>query len=299
MRGSEFAELQAFATIARHGHFARAAAELRVSPSALSQTLRHLEERLGVRLLHRTTRSVALTEAGTRLLSRLTPVFSELDAALEDINTFRARPTGHLKLLTSRVAAVHFLQPLFRRFHEAYPEVVLDVTIDDAVTDIVAGGFDAGIRLGEWIDQDMIAVKLCEPLRQLAVASPAYLARHGTPLTPEDLRAHACIGWRQSGTQAPYAWEFARDGQWFSVEVSGPLILSDRRMAIEAAAEGVGIAFWADRFLRPWLDDGRLVPLLEEWSPTFPGFYVHHPSNRQVPAALRALLQVLQESPPD
>lgn len=299
MRGSEFADLKAFATIARHGNFARAASELQVSPSALSQTLRHLEERLGVRLLNRTTRSVALTEAGTRLLARLTPVFAELDAALEDVNAFRERPRGLLRLLAPRVATVHFLQPVFARFHEAYPEVVLDITVDDAVMDIVAGGFDAGIRLGERLEQDMIAVKLGGPLRQLAVASPSYLARHGTPRTPQELLQHACINWRQSGSSAVYSWEFAQDGKWFEVAVNGPLILSDRRLAVEAAAEGLGIAFWSDRFMQPLLDSGRLVALLEDWSPSFPGFYLHYPSNRQTPAALRALIDVLKDAFPD
>jgi DNA-binding transcriptional LysR family regulator len=298
MRGSEFADLQAFAAIARHGHFARAAAELGVSPSALSQTMRHLEERLGVRLLHRTTRSVALTEAGARLLERLVPVFEGLDAALEGLNAFRERPTGTLRLTAPRSATAHFLQPLFVRFHEKYPDVVLDITVDDAVVDIVAAGFDAGLRLGERLEQDMVAVKLGGPLRQLAVASPGYLARHGTPRTPEELLNHTCINWRQSGSLAVYPWEFARDGKWFEVAVKGPLILNDRRLAIDAAMEGLGIAFWSESFMKRFIDEGRLVPMLEEWSPPFPGFYLHYPSGRQIPAALRALIDMLKESFP-
>jgi DNA-binding transcriptional LysR family regulator len=296
MRGSEFADLKAFATIARHGHFARAAAELGVSPSALSQTLRQLEERLGVRLLHRTTRSVAPTEAGARLLARLSTVFAELDAALEDVNAFRDRPAGRLRLTVPRSAYVHFVQPVLGRYHAACPDVVLDITVDDAVVDIVAGGYDAGIRLGERLEQDMVAVPLGGPLRQLAVASPDYLARHGAPRTPQELLQHACINWRQAGTPAPYAWEFAHEGRWFEVAVTGPLILNDRRLAVDAAIAGLGITFWTDRFLQPFLDAGQLVPLLDAYSPPFPGFYLHYPAGGHTPAALRALITVLQEA---
>ncbi|WP_434385023.1 LysR family transcriptional regulator [Melittangium boletus] len=300
MRGSEFADLKAFATIARHGHFARAAAELGVTPSALSQTLRHLEARLGVRLLHRTTRSVAPTEAGARLLARLGAVFAELDLALEEVNAFRDHPTGTLRLIAPRSATEHFLRPVLARYHAACPDVVVDLTVDDAVVDIVAGGWDAGIRLGERLEQDMVAVRLGGPLRQLAVASPAYLARHGTPRTPQDLLQHACINWRQSGTPAPYAWEFAHEGRWFEVAVTGPLVLNDRRLAVDAALAGIGITLWSDRFLQPFLDAGVLVPLLEDYSPPFPGFHLHYPAGRHPPAALRALIDVLREAfPPE
>lgn len=299
MRGSEFADLRAFATIARHGNFARAAAELGVTPSALSQTLRHLEARLGVRLLHRTTRSVAPTEAGARLLARLGRVFSELDAALEEVNDFREHPTGVLRLIAPRSATEHFLQPVLARYHAACPDVVLDLTMNDAVVDIVAAGYDAGIRLGERLEQDMVAVRLGGPLRQLAVASPAYLARQGTPRTPQELLQHACINWRQSGTPALYAWEFADNGRWFEVAVKGPLIFNDRRLAVDAAIAGLGIALWSDRFLKRFLDAGLLVPLLEEYSPPFPGFYLHYPAGRHPPAALRALIDVLREAFPE
>ncbi|MBN8468309.1 LysR family transcriptional regulator [Corallococcus exiguus] len=296
MRGSEFADLRAFVTIAEQGSFARAAARLRISPSTLSETLRGLEERLGVRLLNRTTRSMSLTEAGTRLLARFKPAMEEMDAAVEAVRHLRDTPTGTVRLHLPRLASASLVEPLLGRFLEAYPDIVLELSIDDAATDIVAKGFDAGITLGELLEKDMIAVPLGGTLRQLAVASPDYLARHGRPRTPADLHSHRCINWRKPGGTRLYSWKFQKDGHWISVAVEGPLIVSHRDVALTAAAQGVGIAFayWSEQWLRPLLDAGRLVPVLEEFSPPFPGWYLYYPKQRYTPAAVRALVDFLR-----
>ncbi|NYZ14961.1 LysR family transcriptional regulator [Azospirillum sp. RWY-5-1] len=298
MRGHEYADLRAFAMIAEHGSFARAAAQLRISPSTLSQTIRELEERLGVRLLNRTTRSLSLTEAGTRLLARFRPAMEEMEAAVKDVGTFRDTPTGTVRLHLPRPASAALLEPLLGRFQERYPDIVLEVAIDDAVVDIVDAGFDAGITLGELLQKDMIAVRLGGELRQLAVASPVYLARHGRPETPADLHAHRCINWRKPGSGKLYNWEFFQDGRWISVAVDGPLIVSHRDLALEAAAQGVGIAFayWSERWMRPLIEQGRLVPVLEAFCPGFPGWHLYYPRQRCTPAPVRALVEFLREA---
>lgn len=221
MRGSEFARLRAFITIVDEGNFARAAAQLRVSPSTLSQTIRELEESLGVRLLNRTTRSVAMTQAGERLLARFKPALAEMTAAVDDIRSLRETPAGMIRLQTPRTASVMLIEPLLGRFFESYPDITIDITIDDAPTDFVEAGYDICLRLGELLEQDMVAVKLGGDIRQIAVASPAYLARFGRPTTPADLHAHRCINWRWPGSKRLYNWEFADNGRWFSVAIVG------------------------------------------------------------------------------
>jgi len=295
MRGSEFAELNAFAAVAEHRSFARAAAYLRVSPSALSQTIRGLEERLGVRLLNRTTRSVAPSEAGTRLLARLAPVLSELDSAVADVNTFRKRPAGVVRINTARFAAVRLLAPILGRFHEMYPDVVLDLVVDDTLTDIVEARFDAGIRLGERLAKDMVAVKLGGELTTNVVASPGYLARYGTPKTPRDLHKHRCINMRIPTHGAMYRWEFERGKKSFEIAVEGPLILDDWELSAQAASDGVGIAYLIDAQATPWLESGKLTRILEPWSPSFSGFYLYYPSRKQAPPALRAFVDFARQ----
>ena len=213
MRGSDFAEFKAFAAVAEQGSFVRASEQLGLTASALSQTIRSLERRLGLQLLHRTTRSVSLTDAGTRLLARLQPAFQELDAATREIEALKQQPSGTLRIVTPRIAYVDHMQPILADFQQAYPEVVLDITISDSITDIVAHGYDLGIRLGELLEDEVVAVRLGGQLRQIAVASPEYLARHGVPTQPEDLHRHICINWRQDGSLTLYRWEFEKDGQ--------------------------------------------------------------------------------------
>jgi DNA-binding transcriptional LysR family regulator len=294
MRGSEYAELRAFASIVEHGSFARAAAHLRVSPSALSQTIRGLEERLGMRLLNRTTRSVAPSEAGARLLARLGPALAELDAALADAAVARDRPAGVLRINASRIAAVRFLAPMLGRFHRAFPDVTLDVVADDRITDIVAERFDAGIRLGERLERDMVAVKLSGDIEMMTVATPAYLAEHGVPKTPRDLARHLCINMRMPTSGSLYRWEFERGRKTLEVAVEGPLIVNDIDVALAAALDGVGIAYLFDHQVRPLLESGELVRVLAPWTPPFTGFYLYYPGRRHMPATLRAFIDFIR-----
>ena len=225
MRGNEFTELTAFATVAEQRNFAKAASSLRMSPSTLSLNVRKLEQRLGVQLLNRTTRSVSVTEAGARLLARLAPAVAELQAAVDEARSTRDSPAGTVRVQVPWPAFYTVLEPLLGSFYRAHPSIVLDLTLDDAATDIVAGGFDVGIRLGELLQQDLVGVPLGGDIRQVAVASPAYAAERGLPQTPDELLHHRCINWRWPGHTGPYNWEFMRDGSWFSVAVNGPLVV--------------------------------------------------------------------------
>jgi len=293
MRGSEFAQLKALAMIVEMGSFSRAAAQLRLSRSALSETIRNLEQQLDVVLLNRTTRSVSPTEAGARLLARFIPAMADMESALQDVRSFASAPAGTLRVHAQRLAYEQFLRPSFHSFFSTYPDINLDVTIDDAVVDIVAGGFDAGLRLGELLEGDMVAVRLGADLKQIAAASPAYLAAHGMPQQPKDLLSHHCIGFRWPGQDAIYNWEFNKDGTWFAVAIKGPLVINDQRAALRAAVDGVGIAFWVESEIRPLIAAGKLVPLLEDWAAPFPGFYLYFPRHQQRSAPLRAFIAFL------
>ena len=290
----DFGQLRAFVAVAEALNFTRAAEKLGVSSSALSQMVRGLEERVGVRLLHRNTRSVSLTEAGDRLLQRVRPAVHELAAALEQTSELRARPAGTIRIHCFRAAADLFLKPLLRPFHAAYPDIVLDITLDDEVVDIVAGGYDAAIRIGEVIDQDMVAIRLGADLRQVPVASPDYLARHGTPRHPQDLTSHRCVRWRWPGHETPYKWEFVDNDKWFEVAVEGPLITNHKDFGLQAAVDGLGIAFATPHMIGPHVAAGRLVPLLEAWSAPFPGYYLCYPAQRQMGPTLRAFIDTLR-----
>ncbi|WP_095091409.1 LysR family transcriptional regulator [Mesorhizobium sophorae] len=296
MRGSDYAELKAFAAVVAHGSFARAAEDLRISASTLSQTIRQLETRLGLRLLNRTTRSLSLTEAGASLHARFAPAMAEMEAAVGDATALRDTPAGVLRVHMPSVAAATYLEPLLGRFHEAWPDIVLDVTIDDAAVDIVEAGYDVSARLGEFLEADMVAVALGGTQRQLAVASPDYLARYGSPSAPADLLQHRCINWRRPGSAGPYAWEFARGGEWFSVVVNGPLVVSSRDMAIAAAVQGVGIAFWAEDLVRPLIDAGKLVSLLDDWCAAFPGWFLCYQKQRHTAPTVRAFVDFLRHA---
>ena len=294
MRATGNTDLRAFVAVAEQGNFSKAAEQLGLSPSSLSQIIRTFEERLGVRLIHRTTRSVSLTEAGERLLLRIRPALAELDAALSDVGHFRDQPAGILRVRCLRHAFRIHVAPILAPFHTAYPDIKLDILLDDAIVDLVAGGFDIGFTLGEVLEKDMVGVKLGGEMRQIAVASPDYIARHGRPQTPKDLHSHKCIRWRWPGRTTPYNWEFFKDGAWFEVEVDGPLILSEQTMTIDAAVQGMGIAFWIEQELKPLIEQGKLVPLLEEYSAPFPGFYICYPQQRQMAPALRAFIDFIK-----
>jgi DNA-binding transcriptional LysR family regulator len=291
---SDFGQLRAFVAVAEALNFSRAAEKLGVSSSALSQLVRALEERVGVRLLHRNTRRVSLTEAGDRLFQRVRPAVQELAAAMGQTSELRARPAGLVRIHCFRTAAELFLRPLLRPFHDAYPDVVLDITLDDEVVDIIAGGYDAAIRIGEVIELDMVAIKLGPDLRQIVVASPDYLARRGTPQHPRDLASHQCIGWRWPGHEAPYKWEFVEDGKWFQVAVDGPVITNLKDFGLQAAIDGLGIAFATQQLIAPHVAAGQLVTLLEPWSGLFPGYYLCYPAQRQMAPPLRAFIDSIR-----
>ncbi|ACL56725.1 LysR family transcriptional regulator [Methylobacterium nodulans] len=298
MLRSDLPDLVAFASVARHRSFRRAAAELGVSPSALSHSVRDLEARIGVRLLNRTTRSVAPTEAGAALLARLAPALGEIDRAVSDVAASGGRLTGTLRLNAPRSACRLVLAPLVARFLALHPGVRVEIACDDALADIVGQGFDAGVRFGERVPRDMIAVPLGGPQRFAVVAAPAYLAARGAPDTPEDLAGHACLRQRFPGG-AVMRWEFEREGRaCCAIDVDGPLTLNEQELLLQAAIDGVGLAFVFEGYAASALADGRLVRLLEPWCPSFPGFVLYHPSRRQPPAPLRAFLALLRQGGP-
>ncbi|OBQ64428.1 LysR family transcriptional regulator [Mesorhizobium loti] len=294
MRGSEFTELKAFSAIVEEGSFVRAAARLRVSPPALSQSIRQLETRIGVRLLNRTTRSVSATAAGDALFSRLAVAFGELESAIADVHAARDRPAGSLRINVPRVAAVRFIAPILGDFQRAYPDIALTVIVDDTLADIVEGRFDAGIRLGERLQKDMVAVKLSEDLQMAAVAAPAYLENRAIPRHPQELHQHQCIKFEWPGGGNLYRWEFARGKRALEIAIEGSLTVNDTELMLNAVLDGVGIAYMFEYQVRPWIEQGRLVRFLEAWSPSFPGFYLYHPSSRHVPPALRAFIDFVR-----
>ncbi len=296
MRTGDLGELAAFVAIAEEGGFRRAAARLNLTPSTLSHSLRSLEQKLGVRLVNRTTRSVSLTEAGQALLSQIGPAFASIETAVETINDFRDHPAGMLRLSVPRTVIARLLIPKFRAFADRYPDVTLEIAAENGFVDIVKQGFDAGIRLGESLDRDMIAVQVTPDLRTVVVASPDYLSKFPPPESPRDLHRHRCIGARQTGSGVLYRWEFEKAGRVLSVAVNGPLVLDDPELMVGAALEGVGLAYATEQYIDDHLATGRLVRLLEDWCPPYPGFFLYYPSRRQTPAALRALIDMLRIS---
>lgn len=293
MATDNLTHLAAFAAVARHRSFRRAGAELSLSTSAVSYAIRALEERLGVGLFHRTTRSVALTEAGQRLLLRLQPALGQVHDALEEMNQFRARPAGLLRINAARAAVPTQLGPRLSTFLRTHPDVRLELAENDGLVDIVAEGFDAGVRLHEFVPEDMVAVPLGPALRGLIVASPAYLARHPAPQHPHDLFQHECIRFRFASGHL-YKWQFERDGQALELDVRGRLTLSEQGTIIRAVLEGFGLAYVLEDAAREHLQAGTLVAVLEDWSPPFPGFVLYYPRQRQMAAALRAFVDLLR-----
>jgi len=293
MKKASIAEMSAFVAIAERASFAKAAKQLGVSRSSLSESLRSLEERLGVRLVNRTTRSVAVTQAGERLLVQLRPLLDNFDAVLESVNAFRDSPAGHLRITVPRPAARTVIEPVLSRFLKAYPAVTLEVVIDSALTDIVRDRFDAGIRPGHRVEQDMIAIRVGEDARPTVVASPDYLRRHGTPQEPSDLRAHNCTRMRLA-SNAPQRWIFEKRGKTVEVDVTGSLIAGDSSLAVRTALDGLALARVPLHAVEDHLAAKRLVAVLEDWKPRSVGFYLYYPSRRQMPAALQALIAMLK-----
>jgi DNA-binding transcriptional LysR family regulator len=295
MPREELSVLAAFAVVADERSFTRAAVRLGVSTSAVSHSIRALEERLGVRLLARTTRTVAPTDAGQRLLAQLRPALDEIEAALTEVGRLREKPAGTIRLIAPSVAIAMTVSPRLVKFARDYPDVVLDITTeDDSRRDLIAGRFDAGIHLGEFLQRDMVAVKVSAEQRAAIVAAPAYFESHPKPKTPRDLTAHRCIRYRM-GTGGPvYRWEFEKRGKPITVSVSGPLIVNDVELTLRAALDGVGLAFALEEHAAEPIARGELVRVLEDWCPPFDGFFLYYPSRRHQPAALQALVDALR-----
>jgi DNA-binding transcriptional LysR family regulator len=285
--------LAAFLAVAEERSFTRAAKRLGVSRSAVSHAVRGLEERVGVRLLARTTRSVSPTDAGEELIAHLSPALSDVESALDRIGSLRERPSGRVRLVAPRLAAKMVLAPKLDQFARDYPDVVLEITTDDSPLDFVTGRFDAGIHLGEFIARDMIAVRVSGEQRAAIVAAPRYIESHPRPESPRDLTTHRCINICM-GSGGVYRWEFEKGDQSLTVGVNGPLIIDDMDMTIQAAMDGIGLALSLEDYVAPHLASGALVRVLEDWCPPFAGFFLYYPSRRQQPAAMAALIDTLR-----
>jgi DNA-binding transcriptional LysR family regulator len=282
--------LRAFRLVAELASFTRAAEVMSVTPSALSQVMLQLEEHLDVRLLQRTTRKVGLTEAGRRLLARIAAPLSEIDAALKEAQQQNDRPAGRLTVTTSHTASVAFIEPILPELFDRYPEITLDLRIERELVDIIGGGIDAGIRLGEKLDPDMISVSLSGPIRSVVVATPKYLDRHGRPKHPSDLVAHNCIRVKSVSGRQPAPWDFCEDSRWFEVEVGGGLITNDSAAALHATLSGIGVRHALQIDVEEHIAAGRLESVLNSWLPPYDGFFLYYTSRAQIPSKLRVFI---------
>jgi DNA-binding transcriptional LysR family regulator len=289
MNRTQLSQLAVLAAVAEHKSFRKAATELSIAPSAVSHAVSALEESLGIRLLQRTTRSVAPTEEGRQLIATLGPALAEIATAIETLSDKRERPAGPLRLTMPQLAADELILPRLAEFLALYPDIELDLRTEDRFEDIVERGRDAGLRLGEHLEADMIAVRASGPWRGAIVGSPGYLARLPAPQHPRDLMQHRCIR-RRFSSGSIYRWELEKDGKPLVVDVSGPLILSDQGMMRRAALDGIGLAFLFDRRVEEDIAAGRLIRVLEDWCPPFEGFYIYYPSRRQMRPPLRAFV---------
>jgi len=294
MDRGNLAELTAFVAVADRLSFRAAASQLGITPSALSHSMRQLEEHLGIRLLHRTTRSVSLTDAGRRLLDRLRPAIDQIASALEDLNQERQRPMGRLRIYAIHVAATAVVAPIWERFLSTYPEVHLELAVGQATIDIVAKGFDAGIGPRDRVPADMIAVRVTGPIKIAVVGAPTYFAKRRPPRTPDDLARHSCVQYRQAAEGEVLVWWFERNRKTRRVSVDGRVMVNDPDLAVRAAVNGLGIAYTIEALAEPFLRSGQLVRVLEDWSPSFEGLFLYYPGHRQVPATLRAFIDLIR-----
>jgi DNA-binding transcriptional LysR family regulator len=294
MDRGDLGNLTAFVAVADQRSFRAAASQLGVTPSALSHSMRLLEERLGVRLLHRTTRSVSVTYAGLRLLDRLRPAISQISDALEDLNQERQRPLGRLRIYAVNLAGAAVVAPIWGRFLSTYPEVHLEIAIGEAPVDIVAKGFDAGIGPRDRVPADMIAVRVMGPMRVAVVGAPAYFARRRRPRTPEDLARHSCVQYRRAGDGTVFEWPFERNRKTQRISGDGRVMVNDPELAVRAAVDGLGITYTIEALAEPFLRSGQLVRVLEDWSPSIEGLFLYYSGHRQVPATLRALIDMIR-----
>lgn len=294
MRREELGDLTAFLAVAEERSFTRAAARLGTSQSALSHTVRRLESRLGLRLLTRTTRSVAPTEAGERLLETLGPAFEDIDAKLSALSALREKPAGTIRITSSKHAAEVVLWPVIEGLLKQYPDVKVEISIDQSLTNIVTERFDAGVRLGEQVEKDMIAVRIGPDLRMAVVGAPSYFTDHPAPKTPHDLTQHTCINLRMPTSGGLYAWEFEQDGRALNVRVDGQLVLNYVPLVLNAATAGFGLACVPDDQVTEHITDGRLMRVLEDWTPPFSGYHLYYPSRRQMAPAFALLVEALR-----
>ncbi len=298
MDAAQLPALAAFAAVARHGSFTRAASAVGVSTSALSQTVRALERQTGVRLFNRTTRRVVLTEAGAQFYEQVRPALAALDSALQSLDENRGEPAGTLRINLSRIASELLVMPHLATFTARYPRIQLEMTLDDGMADLVGEGFDAGIRLGESVAPGMVAVALGGPVRIAVAGSPDYFSRHAPPRTPDELSAHDCLRYRFATSGAIYRWEFAQADaprRVFDVETRGSLVTNDLRTMVRAAEQGVGLLHVIEDYVQEQLASGRLVRVLEAWCPEFAGFYLYTAGRAQMPQKVRALIDFLKE----
>jgi DNA-binding transcriptional LysR family regulator len=293
MRRGEFDDLAAFAVVASELSFRRAASRIGVTPSALSHTIRLLEERVGTRLLNRTTRSVALTDAGRRLLEQLQPAIGQIESALQSLDAERERPAGRLRIYATQLSAMAVIAPIWRRYLTTFPDVQLELDVGEASIDFVASGFDAAIWSRHRAQQDMVAVRVSTRIRAVLVASGSYFAKRSVPRVPRDLAQHDCVQYRRGSEAAPIAWHFERQGEWHEITVSGKVMVNNHDMNLRAALDGLGIAYSFDAYAAPHIRSGELICVLEEWAPTSDGLFLFYPGHRQVPAALRALIDMI------
>jgi len=292
-----FNDLLAFVAVAREGSFTRAAAQLGVSQSALSHTIRSLEARLGIRLLTRTTRSVSATDAGQRLLATVAPRFDEIVAEVAALSELRDKPAGTVRISAAEHAADTVIWPRLERFLPSYPDIHVEVTVEYGMIDIVANRYDAGVRLGDQVAKDMIAVRIAPDLNMAVVGAPAYFANYPTPSTPHELTAHNCINLRLTTYGGLYAWEFERDGQALNVRVQGQLVYNSSRPMLRAALAGFGLACVPEDIAREHIEAGRLLQVLADWMPTFPGYHLYYPSRRQSSPAMSLVIDALRYRP--
>jgi len=298
LRQDQLDGMAAFLAVAEEKGFSAAAVRLGVSPSAVSQAIRHLEQRLGLQLFNRTTRSVNLTEVGARYLERILPAVRELMAAADDLGAEAEKPAGLLRLNVPRSGYMIALQPVLRQFLAAYPDIRLEIIIESQLIDIVSRGFDAGIRFGDMIEKDMVAVRIGPALSAHIVASPDYLARRGIPRHPRDLLEHECINFRHVTSGQIERWEFQNDDERLELNVGGRLTFNDSAALTQAALDGLGVAYMINGYIDRFIDDGRLVRVLADWSPPLEGLYLYFPDRRGVPPKLRALIDFLRSEPP-
>lgn len=294
MKRDELGDLVAFLTVAEERSFTRAAARLGTSQSSLSHTVRRLEERMGLRLLTRTTRNVAPTEAGEQLVLTLGPAFNDIRERLDSLTALRQRPAGNIRITASRNAAETILMPAVKTLMEKYPDINIEISIDQKLTDLVAERFDAGVRLGEQVEKDMIAVRIGPELRMVVAGSPEYFTRNPKPETPHDLTRHSCINLRMATLGGLYAWEFERDGRPLNVRVDGQFICNDVPMIIDAAVDGLGLTCLPSDQIDPIVAQGKLVKVLEDWCPPFPGYHLYYPSRRHASSAFALLVDALR-----